>query len=58
MGISLVLNTTGWICLLGGWVIPQLKWVKDEANKSLIGIVLSAVSLGFFVSALVVSIMK
>lgn len=56
MGITFVLNTMGWIFLICGWVIPQ--FIKKETDKSLVGLVLSALSLGFCTSALVVAIMS
>lgn len=61
MNVTTVLNVIGWSCLMISWVAPVFMKHKSEsmnANKHLVGMLLGALALGFFASALVVSAMK
>ena len=61
METTTTLNVIGWACLMVSWVAPVFMKRKSEsmnANKSIVGMLLGALALGFFASALVVSMTK
>lgn len=41
----------GWAILIASWVVPA--FIKEEKNKSAIGLILSALATGIFVGHLV-----
>lgn len=61
MNVTTTLNVIGWVCLLTSWIAPMVMRRKSEsmnANSHLVGMLLSAIALGFFVSGLVVSVLS
>ena len=63
MSVVNVLNLVGWGCLISSWVIPYVMRKRaitfEERMKSYsVGMILAAISLGLFVSGVVIDIMK
>jgi len=58
--VNLVLNGIGWLLLVTSWIVPAIMKKKsgDNVDRHLWGMTLAASSVGFFVSALIISLMK
>jgi uncharacterized membrane protein YczE len=50
----MLVNIVGWTFLISGWIVPRL--IKNNQKRHLIGAVLSAISCGIFIGALLSSI--
>ena len=55
-----VLAMMGWIFLIASWLVPYVmkKMNKDDMKRHTVGMVLAASSIGFFVSELIIALMK
>jgi hypothetical protein len=60
MEANTVVGLMGYGFLLASWIVPYImkKINKDNADRYLVGMILAAISLGFFVSTMVVQWMK
>jgi hypothetical protein len=63
MNVVNVLNLVGWGCLISSWIIPYMMRKRattfEERMKSYnVGMILAAISLGIFVSGLVINMIK
>jgi hypothetical protein len=52
-----VIGLIGWCFLLASWIVPyvMMERGKDSSDRSLVGMILSAIACGFFVSQLIVA---
>ena len=53
-----VLYVIGWFFLAASWIVPYVmkKMGKDDGDRSLVGMILSAIACGVFVSTLVIQL--
>jgi len=50
----MIVNIVGWTFLISSWVVPRL--IKNNQKRHLVGAVLSSISCGIFIGALLARI--
>jgi hypothetical protein len=50
-----LLNIIGWVVLISSWIVPMMM-KKESSDRHYVGITLAAISMGIFVSGLVVQL--